>query len=190
MAGWSEELTDQLLPRRSFEQAILLSSKADGSVAALADIRRQRVSRMRVFDIGDGTSSVVRSTNEVAQLPWLSGRLLRPDELSSKDKFRLPETSLHRTDSTFQKHIINRSQPATVTHWASPISTKHQHFANRAFISLTSFSASNWLTLFVLARPVQIASASRNSAHPFAGFPVSRYISPEGRNAAGSARNT
>lgn len=37
MAGWSDELTDQLLSRRLFDQPILLYRKADGSVAALAD---------------------------------------------------------------------------------------------------------------------------------------------------------
>jgi phenylpropionate dioxygenase-like ring-hydroxylating dioxygenase large terminal subunit len=37
MAGWSEELGDQLLSRRLFDRQILLYRKADGSIAALAD---------------------------------------------------------------------------------------------------------------------------------------------------------
>jgi phenylpropionate dioxygenase-like ring-hydroxylating dioxygenase large terminal subunit len=37
MAGWSEELADQLLSRRVFDRQIVLFRKQDGSVAALAD---------------------------------------------------------------------------------------------------------------------------------------------------------
>jgi phenylpropionate dioxygenase-like ring-hydroxylating dioxygenase large terminal subunit len=37
MAGWSEELTDQLLSRRLFDRQIVLFRAEDGSVAALAD---------------------------------------------------------------------------------------------------------------------------------------------------------
>ena len=37
MAGWSDELGEQLLPRCLFDQPIMLYRKADGSVAALAD---------------------------------------------------------------------------------------------------------------------------------------------------------
>jgi phenylpropionate dioxygenase-like ring-hydroxylating dioxygenase large terminal subunit len=37
MAGWSEELTDQLLTRRLFDRQIVLFRKQDGSIVALAD---------------------------------------------------------------------------------------------------------------------------------------------------------
>jgi phenylpropionate dioxygenase-like ring-hydroxylating dioxygenase large terminal subunit len=37
MAGWSEELADQLLSRRVFDRQIIFYRKQDGSVAALAD---------------------------------------------------------------------------------------------------------------------------------------------------------
>jgi nitrite reductase/ring-hydroxylating ferredoxin subunit len=37
MAGWSAELTDQLLSRRLFDRPVVLFRKKDGSVAALAD---------------------------------------------------------------------------------------------------------------------------------------------------------
>jgi vanillate O-demethylase monooxygenase subunit len=37
MAGWSEELADQLLSRRLFDRQIVLFRKSDGSIAALAD---------------------------------------------------------------------------------------------------------------------------------------------------------
>jgi phenylpropionate dioxygenase-like ring-hydroxylating dioxygenase large terminal subunit len=37
MVGWSNELTDQLLSRRLFDQQIVLFRKTDGSIAALAD---------------------------------------------------------------------------------------------------------------------------------------------------------
>jgi phenylpropionate dioxygenase-like ring-hydroxylating dioxygenase large terminal subunit len=37
MAGWSEELSDQLLSRRLFDRQIVLYRKGDGSVAALSD---------------------------------------------------------------------------------------------------------------------------------------------------------
>ena len=37
MAGWSDELGEQLLSRRLFDQPILLYRKADGSVAARVD---------------------------------------------------------------------------------------------------------------------------------------------------------
>jgi nitrite reductase/ring-hydroxylating ferredoxin subunit len=37
MAGWSEELTDQLLSRRLFDRQIVFFRKQDGSIAALAD---------------------------------------------------------------------------------------------------------------------------------------------------------
>lgn len=37
MAGWSDELGEQLLSRRMFDQPIVLYRKADGTVAALAD---------------------------------------------------------------------------------------------------------------------------------------------------------
>lgn len=37
MAGWSEELTDQLLSRRLFDRQIVLFRKSDGNIAALAD---------------------------------------------------------------------------------------------------------------------------------------------------------
>jgi phenylpropionate dioxygenase-like ring-hydroxylating dioxygenase large terminal subunit len=37
MAGWSEELGDQLLSRRLFDRQIVLFRKQDGSIAALAD---------------------------------------------------------------------------------------------------------------------------------------------------------
>jgi phenylpropionate dioxygenase-like ring-hydroxylating dioxygenase large terminal subunit len=37
MAGWSEELGDQLLSRRLFDRQIVLFRKGDGSIAALAD---------------------------------------------------------------------------------------------------------------------------------------------------------
>jgi phenylpropionate dioxygenase-like ring-hydroxylating dioxygenase large terminal subunit len=37
MAGWSEELSDQLLSRRLFDRQIVFLRKGDGSIAALAD---------------------------------------------------------------------------------------------------------------------------------------------------------
>jgi phenylpropionate dioxygenase-like ring-hydroxylating dioxygenase large terminal subunit len=37
VAGWSEELSDQLLSRRLFDRQILLYRKADNTIAALAD---------------------------------------------------------------------------------------------------------------------------------------------------------
>jgi phenylpropionate dioxygenase-like ring-hydroxylating dioxygenase large terminal subunit len=37
MAGWSDELNDQLLSRRIFDRPIVLFRKTDGSIAALAD---------------------------------------------------------------------------------------------------------------------------------------------------------
>jgi phenylpropionate dioxygenase-like ring-hydroxylating dioxygenase large terminal subunit len=37
MAGWGDELTDQLLSRRLFDRQIVLYRKQDGSIAALAD---------------------------------------------------------------------------------------------------------------------------------------------------------